>query len=74
MNLNDIPPGETGRVTTITASGMLDRRLTGIGICRGAVIKVIRSAPLKDPIEIEVEGCYLSLRRQEATYVEMENV
>lgn len=72
MNLNDITSGETGRVRTITASGMLDRRLSGIGVCTGAVIKVIRSAPLKDPIEIEVEGCYLSLRRQEAQYVEME--
>lgn len=74
MTLDKLKPGEKGRIKKITATGLLDRRLSGLGLYPGLEIAVIRNAPLKDPIEIELEGNYLSIRRQEAGFVETEQL
>ena len=52
---------------------MIDKFLA-IGITRGAVIKILRFAPLGDPIDIEVKGTNLSLRKEEAKLVYVRRV
>ena len=49
-------------------------KLLAMGITRGAVIKILRFAPLGDPIDIEVKGTNLSLRKEEAKLVYVRRV
>lgn len=74
MTLDQLKPGEKGRIKRIRAKGLLDRRLSGLGLYPGIEISVVRNAPLKDPMEIEIQGNFLSIRRQEAGFVETEEL
>jgi ferrous iron transport protein A len=65
-------PGESGRITALTEEGPVGQRLREMGVIEGTELKVIRVAPLGDPIEIEVMGYLLSLRKSEAKAVEIE--
>jgi ferrous iron transport protein A len=65
-------PGEGGRISALTAEGPIGQRLREMGVIEGTGVKVVRVAPLGDPIEIEVMGYLLSLRKSEARMVEIE--
>jgi len=56
----------------LTATGALGQRLMDLGFFPGAKIKVVRNAPLVDPLEIEMEGAFLTLRHEEASFIEVE--
>ncbi|MBW2100168.1 MAG: ferrous iron transport protein A [Deltaproteobacteria bacterium] len=71
MTLDNIKPGCECVVKKVNAQGKLDQRLMDMGLYPGLMIKVIRNAPLKDPMELELDGFYLSLRHEEASYVEV---
>ncbi len=64
--LNDIKVGSNAVVTKIGITGALKRRLIDMGITPGVKIKVKKVAPLGDPIEINLRGYELSIRRSEA--------
>ncbi len=70
--LNDIPCGESAKVTRIHAVGALKRRIMDMGITKGTEIKVRKVAPLGDPVEINVRGYELSLRKNDAENIEVE--
>jgi len=71
--LCDMEAGEKGRVLRVKSeSGEIFRRLLDMGLVEGAEVKVVRRAPLGDPVEIEIKGYYLSLRKLEAQAVEVE--
>ncbi|MDP8207228.1 MAG: FeoA domain-containing protein [Candidatus Electryonea clarkiae] len=70
----DLEPGNSFRVIRLTAKGEIRQRLIDMGFIKGAEGKVIREALLRDPIEIEISGYYLSLRRSEASDVTIEFV
>ncbi|OYT28134.1 MAG: ferrous iron transport protein A [Thermofilum sp. ex4484_79] len=72
--LSELNIGERGIVVNIVGKGALIRRLLDMGIVRGVEVRVIRKAPLGDPIEFEIKGYYLSLRRDEARHVFVEVV
>lgn len=72
MTLDRLEPGNECFVKRLYAGDRLGQRLMDMGVYPGMRIKVIRNAPLKDPVEIELEGFYVSLRREEAGYVEVE--
>ena len=72
--LSELNVGERGVVVNIVGKGALIRRLLDMGIVRGVEIRVVRKAPLGDPIEFEIKGYYLSLRRDEASHVFIEVV
>ncbi|MCP8305071.1 MAG: ferrous iron transport protein A [archaeon] len=74
MRLSDVEPGQKGVVVRIKGSGTTRRRIMDIGIVRGAEIKVIRRAPLGDPVELEIRDYNLTLRKKEAenVYVSLE--
>ena len=50
------------------------RRLLSLGITRGVVVDVVRKAPLGCPIQLEVRGASLALRKEEACFLEWELV
>lgn len=74
MKLSDLKPGETGVVTKVGGSGAIHRRLLSMGILPGTVIRVARYSPLGDPIECEVRGVFVSLRKSEADYIEIDRI
>lgn len=64
--LNDLHPGESGIITDIQLSGLMKQRLADLGLTAGAEISMIRSAPFGDPVEFDILGYNLSLRRNAA--------
>lgn len=71
MRLNTLRPGDTGKVKKVLAKGPLGQRLIDLGFFPGVTLKVIRSAPLLDPIDIALEGCHISIRHAEAAFLEV---
>lgn len=74
MTLRDLKPGETAKVVVINAEGAFKRRIMDMGITTGVSIKLVKVAPLGDPVEVTVRGYQLSLRKEEAASLEMELV
>ena len=70
--LKDVRVGETVKVTKITGSGPLRRRIMDMGIIKGTGVFVRKVAPLGDPIEVMVRGYELSLRRNDVEIIEVE--
>lgn len=64
--VNDMRIGETAIVTGLGCSGALRRRIIDMGITPGAVVILRKTAPMGDPLEINVRGYELSIRRSEA--------
>jgi ferrous iron transport protein A len=65
-SLDILPIGATARVTGVSGSGAVARRLLEMGVVPGAPVRIIKAAPLGDPIEVRVRGYHLALRRTEA--------
>ncbi|MDG6221804.1 MAG: ferrous iron transport protein A [Candidatus Bathyarchaeota archaeon] len=74
LQLNKLEPGQKAIVVTVKGSGTIRRRIMDMGIVRGSKIKVIRRAPLGDPVEFEIRDYNLTLRKKEAEciYVSLE--
>ena len=72
--LDCLNPGERGTVLRLAGEPQIRRRLMDMGLTPGAEIEVERLAPLGDPIEIEVRGYHLSLRKREAAGIAVEPV
>lgn len=69
--LAEVRVGESASVTGIDGNDAVGARILEMGITPGIEIRVIGTAPLGDPIELEVRGYRLSLRRNEAARVEV---
>ena len=70
--LRDIPVGGDAVVVRLAGQGPLKRRNMDMGITKGASVHVRKVAPLGDPIEVTVRGYELSLRKDEAENVIVE--
>jgi ferrous iron transport protein A len=64
--LNCLPYGVGARVVGVAGTAAVSRRLMEMGVVPGARVRVIKSAPLGDPLEIRVRSYHLALRRTEA--------
>ena len=71
MKLSDLKTGETAVVVKISGHGSFRKRITEMGFVKGSRVKVILNAPLRDPIEYEIIGYKISLRREEAEKIEV---
>ena len=69
--LRTVKPGQTVSVIKISGEGPVRRRIMDMGITRGTEITVRKVAPLGDPIEVNVRGYELSLRRGDAERIEV---
>jgi Fe2+ transport system protein FeoA len=67
----ELSVGEMGRVTRIAGTDEVSRRLLEMGVTPGVEIRRIGTAPLGDPLEFELRGYRLSLRKNEAAHVEL---
>lgn len=70
--LKDIAVGETVKVVRVNGEGAIKRRIMDMGITRGIDIFVRKVAPLGDPMELNLRGYELSLRRGDAEMIEVE--
>ena len=64
--------GDFGVVTKVNGEGRIRRRLFDMGVTPGAEVYLKKKAPLGDPIEITIRGYELTLRKDEASFVECE--
>ena len=70
--LNDVKVGEKTSVIKVHGQGALKRRIMDMGVTKGVEIYVRKLAPLGDPIEINVRGYELSLRKEDASLIEVD--
>jgi ferrous iron transport protein A len=66
LNLSELKVGDSAEVTVVEAEPAVRRRIMDLGLIKGTKFKVIRVAPLGDPMEIEFKGLYLTMRKKEA--------
>ena len=67
--LSDLHEGDSATITKISGSSPFKKRLTEMGFRKGEKLKVIQYAPLKDPIKISIKDYNLSLRVDEAKFI-----
>lgn len=71
IQLHLLRPGQKATIARIGGTGALRRRFIEMGIVRGEVIEIERSAPLGDPVEYFIKGYHLALRKEEAALIEV---
>lgn len=69
--LRTVKCGETVKVSKLHGEGALKRRIMDMGITKGVEVFVRKVAPLGDPIEINVRGYELSIRKSDAQMIEV---
>ena len=67
--LDQLRTGDRAEVVAVTGNGDIHQRLLEMGVVGGMTVEVVRFAPLGDPMEIEVCGYHLLLRKAEAAMV-----
>ena len=71
MTLTNLPIGETAKVVSVKGNNSVTKRLMEMGVVPGVSVRVIKSAPFGDPLEIRVRGYHLAMRRSEADAIEV---
>lgn len=70
--LSELHPGESGKIVSVGGEGNLRTRILDMGLTKGAVVRIVKKAPLGDPLELQVRGYALSIRKKEAEMIEVE--
>ena len=71
MKLSQLKDNQVGYITKIRGRGAFRKRITEMGFVKGKKVTVIKNAPLKDPVEYSIMGYEVSLRRSEASLIEV---
>jgi ferrous iron transport protein A len=66
VSLDRLRAGAPARVLAVKGTGPVARRLMEMGVVPGAPVRVVKAAPLGDPLEVRVRNYHLALRRSEA--------
>jgi len=72
INLRNMAINQTGTIVAVKVSGELGRRIREMGLVPGTEITVKQRAPLNDPVALRVMGGTLTLRNNEADFIEVE--
>lgn len=72
--LSQLRGGQRGTLTAVGGERSFRRRLMELGLTPGAEVRVLKVAPLGDPMELEVRGCRLSIRLAEARHLQVERL
>ena len=67
--LADLQNNDVAVITSVTGQGAFRKRITEMGFIKGKTVRVIKNAPLQDPVEYEIMGYNISLRRSEASMI-----
>lgn len=70
--LKDVAIGDTAVIKKLHGEGAVRRRIMDMGLTRGTQVQVRKLAPLGDPMELTVRGYELSLRKADASNIEIE--
>lgn len=73
-SLADVPVGAEATIVQVRCARPVARRLMEMGLLPGTSVAVVRVAPLGDPVVLRVRGYSLSIRRQEAASIAVEDV
>jgi len=73
-SLDQLRPGQRGRVVALAGGDALVQRLLEMGLFEGEEVEVIGFSPLGDPMEVRLRDYRLSLRRSEASRVQVEPI
>ena len=71
--LSDLRPGQSATIVKVSGSGRFKRRLMEMGFVPGERVEMEKFAPLRDPGEFVIKGYHVSLRREEADMVVLED-
>lgn len=74
MDLSSCMEGDLVKIVRIRGDSLIRKRLIEMGFLRGRILKIVKYAPLKDPVEVEVSGSHVSLRVCEAAGIDVEPV
>ncbi len=66
--------GQYGRIVRIGGESRLRQRILEMGLTKGSEIYIEKYAPLKDPLELTIRGCHVSLRVKEAAEIDVERL
>ena len=72
VNLRKMSINQSGTITAVRADGELGRRIREMGLVPGSEITIKQRAPLNDPVALRVMGSTLTLRNNEADFIEVE--
>ena len=73
MTLTNLPIGESAKVTAVNGNNAITKRLMEMGVVPGVFVRMIKSAPFGDPLEIRVRGYHLAMRKSEADHIEVQS-
>jgi len=69
--LRSVPVGSSVRVISVNGNTRITKRLMEMGVIPGVSLKVVKTAPFGDPIEVKVRGYSLAMRKNEAESIEV---
>jgi ferrous iron transport protein A len=69
----ELEVGQIGRVVRVVGADEISRRILEMGVTPGVEIRRLGTAPLGDPLEFELRGYRLSLRKTEAAHIEIDS-
>ena len=70
--LRQVKVGDTVRVVKLHGEGAVKRRIMDMGLTKGVEVHIRKVAPLGDPVEVNVRGYELSVRKADAEMIEVE--
>ena len=71
MTLTNLPVGTSAKVVSVNGNNAITKRLMEMGVVPGVSVRIVKSAPFGDPIEIRVRGYSLAMRKSEADQIEV---
>ena len=71
--LTKLTVGEKATVVSINGNSAITKRLMEMGVVPGVSVRVIKSAPFGDPLEVRVRGYHLAMRKSEADAIEVQS-
>lgn len=74
MVLHEGKVGSSYKVRKVSGEGALRRRLMDMGFTKGTEFRIRKTAPLGDPVEITIRGYELSVRKNDASCIEIEEL
>lgn len=72
MTINDLKIGQSGVISTVGGEGPLRLRFLDMGLIPGTKVTLQKVAPMDDPIQIQLRGYELTIRREDAMKIELE--
>nr|CAI78622.1 putative ferrous iron transport protein [uncultured delta proteobacterium] len=72
LKLSELKEGEKAVITKVGGKGSFRKRLLEMGFIKGSEIFIEKYAPLRDPMELIIKGYHVSLRVEEASYIDVD--